>query len=122
MIAPILAVLLQVQGGWTTVWEVRLTWEASPTLWVQTGISTEEPEGQTTRAAAVALRDEILAHGWAWPAFRPGEPDPELRGETRVAPGAIRYCSVKRSLCRLDLPPQERPPCQYPDGDPPGVP
>ena len=106
-------------GCGTMFWGVRLTYEAAPGTWSQTGIG---PHDNTDRAAAMALRDEVLAHGWVWPQLIAGEPNPMLRGETRVAPAAIRFASVKRSCCRMDLPPTERPPCTWPDGDPPPAP
>ena len=104
-------------GEWTTVWYVRFVYQRAPGVWQTLDVSAED---YRYRDSAVAKRDEIIAHGWARPALI-GNPGIET-GEVRIAPGAVVRCSVKRMLCRLDLPPTERPACQYPDGDPPGAP
>src|SRR5262245_13913236 len=99
--------------GCSDVWYVRLTFERAPLEWETLAVGVED---YRSREAAQVLRDDILAHGWVEPWLTPHDPD---GGELRVAPGAIRYASVKRICCRMDLPPQERPACTYPDGDPP---
>lgn len=110
---PALALTLALMEPCQTVYHVRVHYEDWPGHWKY---AEPTPEAWWDRAAAEALRDQIRVEGLVipWPLL----PDPD-RGERRIAPSNLKWLSVKRKCCYMNVPIPERPPCEHPDGDPP---